>query len=103
MSDTKTAAWNSKWLKARFRWEAAKEQQDRIMTELAEAKHELELLAPEGYNDGSIVLSLVNRSGSVDYAAMVKKFIPTVDKEPFRKAGSTFYTVQAVKEKNDAV
>lgn len=91
------SAWTKRWKAASLRWQAAKEQFDRIQKELNEAKDALSTLAPEGFEDDAIALKFVERKGNVDYHFIVTKYLPDLDVEPFRGKGSTYYTVSVQK------
>lgn len=43
---------------------------------------------------GNHKLNLVNRAGSVSYAAIVKAKLPDLDLEPYRGAPSAYYTLK---------
>lgn len=67
--------------------------------EMAEArkeearKHLLEL-APNGARGCGLQLIKAERSGAIDYARAFKQMLPDVDIEPFRRAGTTVFSVR---------
>ena len=57
----------------------------------------LKALAPDGGKGCGITLSKVERAGSVDYARACKQLLPDFDFEPYRKAGTVYYSARIEK------
>lgn len=57
----------------------------------------LRVLAPDGGKGCGVALAKVERAGSVDYARACKQLLPDFDFEPFRKSGTTYYSVRVEK------
>lgn len=104
--DTIRAAWDAfwptlsereddPWVQAAAEYRAAKEALDKATTDAEAAKKKLLTLAVGDFSQGGgVEVKKISRAGSVDWAAVQKKYLPEVDVEPFRKKGTSYFEVK---------
>jgi putative phage-type endonuclease len=86
---------DAEWLEAASEYRAAKEALDKATADADAAKKRLiDMAVGDFSHGGGVEVKKIGRSGSIDWAAIQKKYLQEVDVEPFRKEGTSYFEVK---------